>query len=75
MKLTLTETLQAVSGAAWPVAGGAASVLLTSAVIDSRLAGPGSLFVALPGEHSDGHAYVSHAFQPRRGRRPWSAGR
>jgi UDP-N-acetylmuramoyl-tripeptide--D-alanyl-D-alanine ligase len=31
-------------------------------VVDSRQAGPGSLFVALPGEHTDGHAYVAHAF-------------
>ena len=29
-----------------------------SVVIDSRLAGPGALFVALPGEHVDGHDYV-----------------
>jgi UDP-N-acetylmuramoyl-tripeptide--D-alanyl-D-alanine ligase len=35
---------------------------LSSVVIDSRQAGPGSLFVALPGEHTDGHAYVAHAF-------------
>lgn len=35
---------------------------LTSAVIDSRRAEPGSLFVALPGEHTDGHNYVGHAF-------------
>jgi len=35
---------------------------LSSAVIDSRQAGPGSLFVALPGEYTDGHAYVAHAF-------------
>ena len=62
MKLTLAETLQAVSGAAWPALGGAASALLSSVVIDSRLAGPGSLFVALPGERSDGHTFVSHAF-------------
>lgn len=30
-------------------------------VADSRLAGPGSLFVALGGERVDGHAYVAHA--------------
>jgi UDP-N-acetylmuramoyl-tripeptide--D-alanyl-D-alanine ligase len=30
-------------------------------VIDSRLATPGSLFVALPGEHVDGHDYVATA--------------
>ena len=37
-------------------------VLLTSVAIDSRQAGPGSLFVALPGERTDGHDYVAHAF-------------
>lgn len=30
-------------------------------VIDSRLATPGCLFVALPGEHADGHDYVAAA--------------
>lgn len=30
-------------------------------VIDSRLAGPGSLFVALPGEHADGHEFAGRA--------------
>lgn len=30
-------------------------------VIDSRAATPGSLFVALPGEHVDGHAFVADA--------------
>ena len=64
MKLTLAETLQAVSGATLARCGAGAAVLslLSSAVIDSRQAGPGSLFVALPGERTDGHAYVGHAF-------------
>lgn len=35
---------------------------ITSTVIDSRQAGPGALFVALKGEHADGHAYVADAF-------------
>jgi UDP-N-acetylmuramoyl-tripeptide--D-alanyl-D-alanine ligase len=30
-------------------------------VVDSRLATPGALFVALPGEHVDGHDYVARA--------------
>jgi UDP-N-acetylmuramoyl-tripeptide--D-alanyl-D-alanine ligase len=37
-------------------------VKVRSAVVDSRLAGPGSLFVALPGEHQDGHDFVADAF-------------
>lgn len=31
------------------------------AAVDSRLVAPGRLFVALPGERTDGHAYVSDA--------------
>src|SRR5438093_1437519 len=33
----------------------------SSVTIDSRLGEPGSLFVALPGEHADGHAFVGDA--------------
>ncbi len=32
-------------------------------VIDSRLASPSSMFVALPGEDTDGHEFVGDAFQ------------
>jgi UDP-N-acetylmuramoyl-tripeptide--D-alanyl-D-alanine ligase len=42
---------------------GAEDTEVTGVVIDSREAGPGLLFVALPGEHADGHAYVSSAFE------------
>ena len=35
----------------------------TRAVIDSREAGPGDLFVALPGERVDGHDYAAAAVQ------------
>ncbi len=35
---------------------------ITEAVVDSRQAIPGSLFVAYKGENVDGHAYVSDAF-------------
>jgi UDP-N-acetylmuramoyl-tripeptide--D-alanyl-D-alanine ligase len=35
---------------------------LSAVVIDSRQAEPGSLFVALPGERTDGHNFVAHAF-------------
>lgn len=36
---------------------------ITNVVIDSREVGPGSLFVALPGENTDGHQFVDRAFQ------------
>jgi len=36
---------------------------ITSVVIDSRDARPGSLFVAFPGEMADGHDYVPAAFE------------
>ena len=36
---------------------------ITDVVIDSREAGSGSLFVALPGENTDGHQFVDQAFQ------------
>lgn len=38
-----------------------AALPLSSVVIDSRQVTRGSLFVALPGEHVDGHDYVGHA--------------
>jgi len=78
MKLTAQDIWRAVGGAApndqeSPMAslarpesepGGdrAGHALLTSVAIDSRQAGPGSLFVALPGERTDGHSHVAHAF-------------
>lgn len=37
-------------------------VAVTGVVIDSRQAVPGSLFVALPGEQTDGHLYIQDAF-------------
>ncbi len=37
--------------------------IITAAVVDSREAIPGSLFVALPGEHVDGHAFIQDAFE------------
>jgi UDP-N-acetylmuramoyl-tripeptide--D-alanyl-D-alanine ligase len=36
---------------------------ISSVVIDSRLAMPGSLFIAFAGEHVDGHNFVSDAFE------------
>ena len=41
----------------------AAAAIITEAAIDSRQVIPGSLFVALPGEHTDGHDFVGEAFK------------
>lgn len=37
--------------------------VITEAVIDSRQVIPGSMFVAIPGEKTDGHDYVGEAFK------------
>ncbi len=56
--LTLAHLLEALTG--YQSAGG--SQIITDVAIDSRLTIPGSLFVALPGEQTDGHYFVSAAF-------------
>lgn len=56
--LTLSHVLEALTGT--PLAGG--QQVITDVVIDSRMAIPGALFVALPGERTDGHNYVGAAF-------------
>ena len=57
--LTLADIIEALTGVrpAW------ARLVITEAVIDSRQAIPGCLFIALPGEHADGHDYVAQAFE------------
>lgn len=57
--LTLADVLEALTGKRFPLEG----QLITEAVIDSRCAIPGAIFVALPGERADGHDYVGHAFE------------
>lgn len=56
--LTLGHILEALTG--YPFAGD--EQIITDVVMDSRLAIPGALFVALPGERVDGHQFVSVAF-------------
>jgi UDP-N-acetylmuramoyl-tripeptide--D-alanyl-D-alanine ligase len=56
--LTLADIYRAITGKKVP----SAKSPITDAVIDSRLAIPGSLFVAIPGEHVDGHDFVADAF-------------
>jgi len=40
-----------------------ANQVITEASIDSRQVIPGALFIALPGERTDGHEYVEEAFE------------
>jgi UDP-N-acetylmuramoyl-tripeptide--D-alanyl-D-alanine ligase len=58
--LTLAELLTALAPTL--KIEGAERVMLRGVCIDSRQAGADSLFVALHGERSDGHAYVQNAF-------------
>jgi UDP-N-acetylmuramoyl-tripeptide--D-alanyl-D-alanine ligase len=57
--LTLTDVIEGLTGYRW---GAAEGQLISQVIIDSRQAMRGSLFVALPGEHVDGHDYVTEAF-------------
>jgi UDP-N-acetylmuramoyl-tripeptide--D-alanyl-D-alanine ligase len=56
--ITLHEVARAVGGL--PIG---ADVRVTSVMTDSRLVRPGTLFVAMPGEHTDGGLFVPEAFQ------------
>jgi UDP-N-acetylmuramoyl-tripeptide--D-alanyl-D-alanine ligase len=60
--LTLGHFLEALTGAPTPPEMKTAIQPIGRVVIDSRQALPGSLFVALPGEKADGHAFVGDAF-------------
>ncbi|MFD9441814.1 UDP-N-acetylmuramoyl-tripeptide--D-alanyl-D-alanine ligase [Streptomyces sp. NPDC060006] len=58
--MSLTETANVVGGRLTDVLDPEAQVS-QPAVFDSREAAPGSLFIALKGEHTDGHAYAEAA--------------
>ena len=57
--LTLGTVVEALTGQAFPFLG----QVVTDGAIDSRLAIPGSLFVALRGERTDGHDFLAAAFE------------
>ena len=57
--LTLADVIEALTN----IRPAQASTVITEASVDSRLAIPGGLFVALPGERLDGHDFVADAFQ------------
>ncbi len=56
--LTLSDAIEALTNTRPPVAA-----VITEAAIDSRHVIPGALFVAIPGEHADGHDYLAEAFR------------
>lgn len=56
--LTLADILEALTG----IKPGSFDQEIMEAAIDSRQVIPGSLFVAIPGEHVDGHNYIQEAF-------------
>lgn len=58
MMLTLADVIEALTDIRLD-----AGTVITEAAIDSRQVIPGSLFVALPGERSDGHDFLPQAFQ------------
>ena len=57
--LTLADIIEALTN----IRLADANTLITEATVDSRQVIPGGLFVALPGEHVDGHDFVTDAFQ------------
>jgi len=57
--LTIAAIIQAITGARPDGFQDA----ISDAIIDSRLATPGSLFVAIKGENTDGHDHLSEAFE------------
>ena len=57
--LTLADVLEALTS----VRPSNASTVITEGTIDSRQVIPGSLFVAIPGEKTDGHDFLADAFK------------
>ena len=57
--LELADIIDALSG----IRPDWAHQVITEAVLDSRQASPGCLFVALPGQQVDGHEFIGQAFE------------
>jgi UDP-N-acetylmuramoyl-tripeptide--D-alanyl-D-alanine ligase len=57
--LTLADAIEALTHSRPAVA----DAVITEAAIDSRQVIPGALFVAIPGERTDGHDFVADAFR------------
>lgn len=61
--LKLRDIWQALIGPGEGILGASAQREISAVVIDSRTASAGTLFVALRGEHTDGHLYLADAFK------------
>lgn len=59
--LTVQDIMSSLGPALLAIEGPRETQLFPSVVIDSRQAGSGDLFVALPGEHHDGHDFIADA--------------
>lgn len=57
--LSLADVFEALTG----IRPEMATSVISAGAIDSRQVNPGSLFIALPGEHHDGHDFVGEAFE------------
>jgi UDP-N-acetylmuramoyl-tripeptide--D-alanyl-D-alanine ligase len=57
--LTLADVLEALTDHRLNMA----DIVINEAAVDSRQVIPASMFVALPGERTDGHAYIAEAFK------------
>lgn len=61
--LTAAEVAAATGGVLRPGAADPATLVTGPVVVDSRRSEPGALFVALPGEHVDGHDFAAAAVE------------
>jgi UDP-N-acetylmuramoyl-tripeptide--D-alanyl-D-alanine ligase len=57
--LTVKDIYEAITGV--DITG--LEIAISDAVVDSRLVTPGALFIAMKGEHADGHDYLADAFE------------
>ena len=57
--LSLTDLVEALTNTRLDIP----NQVVTDAVVDSRQAIPGCLFIAIPGEKVDGHDFVESAFE------------
>ena len=63
MQLTISEIARACGGKLFWKDGKENDINVTSVTLDSRKTTPGGVFLAVPGEHVDGHRFVEAAFK------------